>query len=136
MPKPRIYVETTIPSTYYTDRSDPEMVRNRLATRRWWAGAPLSCDLVTSQAVLNELGRGKSRHVPWRLWMLHGLPLLDPDGDVVATVGIYVSRKLMPADPRGDALHVALASHHNATCSLRGTTAIWPTTTNWIISEG
>lgn len=112
MPKPRVYIETTIPSTYYTDRSDAEMVKNRLATQKWWARALLSCDLFTSQAVLDELGRGMSMHVPWRLWMLRAIPLLDPDEAVTATAGIYIKRKLMPADPLGDALHVALASHH------------------------
>lgn len=112
MPKPCVYVETTIPSTYFTDRGDPEMVKNRHATRRWWAMARASCELVTSQAVLNELGRGKSKHVPWRLSLLNGLRLLDPDANVLATAAVYISRKAMPGDPVGDALHLALASHY------------------------
>jgi predicted nucleic acid-binding protein len=112
MPKPRVYVETTIPSAYYTDRSDPESARNRADTHRWWMHALNSCNLLTSQAVLDELGRGKSRHVPWRLWMLEGLPLLVPQDDIYATADVYINRKAMPADPLGDALHLALASHY------------------------
>jgi predicted nucleic acid-binding protein len=112
MPKPRVYVETTIPSAYYTDRRDSQMLENRLATRRWWNLAVNSCELVTSRAVLKELGRGKSRHVPWRLAMLGDLGLLEADESVFATAAVYISRKVMPADPGGDALHLALASHH------------------------
>jgi predicted nucleic acid-binding protein len=112
MPKLRVYVETTIPSTYHTDRSDPEMVENRLATRKWWEIAQHSCELVTSQAVLIELARGESRHVPSRLAMLARLGRLEAEESVYATAGVYIRRKAMPADPLGDALHLALASHH------------------------
>lgn len=112
MTKPRVYVETTIPSVYYTDRSDPQMRKDRLATRAWWARVMATCELVTSRAVLNELARGKSRHVPWRLALLNGLRLLEADDRVLATAAVYISRKAMPRDPLGDALHLALASHH------------------------
>ena len=112
MPKPRVYVETTIPSTYYTDRTDPDMVKNRLKTRRWWDLALRSCELVTGRAVLDELARGTSHHVKRRLALLHGLRVLEADEQIEATARVYIQRKLMPADPLGDALHLALASHN------------------------
>jgi hypothetical protein len=36
MPKPRAYIETTIPSFYYDPRLDPEIVERRQWTRLWW----------------------------------------------------------------------------------------------------
>ncbi|HLM69436.1 MAG TPA: type II toxin-antitoxin system VapC family toxin [Longimicrobium sp.] len=112
MPKPRVYVETTIPSTYYTSRTDPATVEHHLVTRRWWETAIHACELVTGRAVLDELAEGRSDHVRWRLALLEGLPVLEADDEVHATAAGYIQRKLMPADPLGDALHLALASHN------------------------
>lgn len=113
MPKPRVYVETTIPSAYYTDRKDPEMTKRGELTRRWWATAMDSCELVTSFAVMKELMRGRSRHVPARLLLLEGLPLLEITPGVSETMEAYIARKVMPANPSEDALHLALASHYS-----------------------
>jgi predicted nucleic acid-binding protein len=67
---------------------------------------------VTSRAVLDELAQGRSDHVKWRLALLEGLPVLEADEKVRATARVYIQRKLMPVDPLGDALHLALASHN------------------------
>jgi len=40
------------------------------------------------------------------------LPLLETDPAVLEIVEAYLSHKMMPADPFGDALHLALASFH------------------------
>ncbi len=37
--KPRVYVETTVPSFYYEVRAEPEMVARRDWTRQWWSRA-------------------------------------------------------------------------------------------------
>ena len=36
----------------------------------------------------------------------------EPDTSVVEIVEAYIHHKVMPADPAGDALHLALASYH------------------------
>ena len=36
--KPRVYVETSIPSFYHETRPEPEMVAQRIWTRQWWDG--------------------------------------------------------------------------------------------------
>jgi predicted nucleic acid-binding protein len=112
MSKPRVYIETTIPSAYYTDRKDPDMVMRRESTRLWWKAARIGCELVTSRAVLDELGRGSSPHVAARLALLAGLRRLALTDEVAKTADLYIRRKLMPDDPLGDALHLALASHY------------------------
>jgi predicted nucleic acid-binding protein len=113
MPRRRIYVESTIPSAYYTSRPGPDMAKRRDETRRWWREALATCELVSSVIVLRELQDGTSEHVPHRLALIRDLDLLDVTHDVNATASVYMNRKLMPADPPSDALHLALASHYN-----------------------
>jgi predicted nucleic acid-binding protein len=112
MPKPRVYIETTIPSAYYTGRTDPETIKRHVATRRWWDLASRSCEMVTSDAVREELARGTSVHVRPRLQLIKALVVLDAPPPILAAASVYITQKLMPADPLGDALHLALASHH------------------------
>ena len=40
MPKPRVYVETTIPSFYHEARAAADIAARREWTRRWWDGTP------------------------------------------------------------------------------------------------
>ncbi len=40
------------------------------------------------------------------------LPMLEITPAIAEIVDAYVCHKLMPADPSGDALHLAIASHH------------------------
>ena len=57
--KKRVYIETTIPSFYYETRVEPEMVARRNWTRDWWDHHARRYDLVTSEAVFEELSEGK-----------------------------------------------------------------------------
>ncbi len=56
--KPKVYVETSIPSFYYEVRTQPDMVARREWTREFWNQATDNYLLVTSLAVLDELNRG------------------------------------------------------------------------------
>jgi len=112
LPRPRVYVETTIPSAYYTGRTGTDMVAQREWTRRWWHLATAGYELVTSFVVYRELLGGKSRHVSARLALLRDLELLDVTPAVRETAQTYASQKLMPAKPLSDAMHLALASHY------------------------
>jgi predicted nucleic acid-binding protein len=112
MIKPRVYVETTIPSAYFEDRTAATIVARREWTREWWAEAPDRYELVTSLAVTNELSAGRVERTAERLALVQDLPLLPIVPAVVETVQAYVRHKLMPLDPGGDALHLALASYH------------------------
>jgi len=109
MEKPRVYIETTIPSAYFDARPDPAMVARRDATRRWWATAGERYELVTSLAVEEELRSGPSR---WRkewLALISTLPRLKTGSAVMEIVGVYLRHKLMPLN---DAMHLASASAH------------------------
>lgn len=112
MPRPRVYVETTIPSAYYDRRKDPYVVARRESTRRWWAAAVLNYELVTSPIVHDELRRGPSeRNVDW-LKLLEGIALVTVEPRLDEIVHTYIRQRLMPARPDTDAFHLALASYH------------------------
>lgn len=112
MSKPRLYVETTIPSFYHETRTTADVVARRRWTRAWWAGASSRYELVTSPAVLDELAGGMEERSTLRLSLLQDLPLLPVEPAIVEIVEAYIQHKLMPADPAGDALHLAMASYH------------------------
>ena len=112
MEKPRVYIETTIPSFYHEVRTAPDIVVRKDWTRLWWSTAPAAYDLVTSVAVLEELTDGPPEHVEDWLALLRGLPLLAVEPDIDVIVQTYLQHRVMPADPGGDALHLALASFH------------------------
>jgi predicted nucleic acid-binding protein len=112
MSKPRVYVETTIPSFYHETRTAPDILARRRWTRQWWSGAPERYELVTSSPVLDELAGGPRGRIAERLALVRELPLLAIEPGITEIVQAYIRHKLMPADPAGDALHLALASYH------------------------
>lgn len=112
MPKPRVYVETTIPNFYYDFRPSPAVAERREWTRLWWADAADRYELVTSLVVLDELGAGTSEYVPLRKALLRDLTRVHYFPAVAEIVRAYVDHKLMPARRSEDATHLALASFH------------------------
>jgi len=110
--KPRVYIETTIPSFYHEVRAAPDIVARRDWTRRWWDGAMDRYELVTSPAVLDELAGGLPERGAMRLDLVRDLPLLPIEPAILEIVQSYIRYRLMPADPGGDAMHLALASYH------------------------
>lgn len=112
MQTPRIYVETSIPSFYHELRTSPDVVARRDWTRQWWDEAPAKYELVTSAAVINELSAGIPERSALRLSLIQSLPLLPIESAIIDIVTTYIQQKVMPADPAGDALHLAVASFH------------------------
>ena len=106
------------------------MIARRDWTNQWWTHARDRDELVTSEAVLNELGRGGHPRRGDCLALVSGLKLLPIDGAIAETIEGYLSHRLMPRDPLGDALHLALASHHRCDFLASGTAATSPTRTS------
>jgi len=108
----KIYIETTIPSFYYEARTEPDMVARREWTRQWWTIGRKEFELVTSVAIIDELGQGDFPAQGDCLALLEGLPVLAVEPAILEIVESYISHHVMPNDPVGDALHLALASHY------------------------
>ena len=110
--KSRIYIETSIPSFYHEVRGEPEMVARRGWTRQFWDDAVKDYSLVTSVAVLDELEKGDFPNKERSLELVGELPLVPVEPEISEIVEVYINQKVMPRDPSGDALHLALASYH------------------------
>ncbi len=109
--KPVVYIETSIPSFYHETRSEPEIVARRDWTRQWWDNFSHNYTLLTSEAVLDELSSGNYPNKQSILELVNDLPLIPVEPSITEIVQTYIQHKVMPVDPLGDALHLALASH-------------------------
>src|SRR5712691_5945699 len=110
--EPRVYIETSIPRFYHGCRTAPDMVARRDWTRDWWDNHRQSYLLVTSEAVLDELTRGDYPQKEEALLLIDAVSLLEIADPITEIVEAYVRHKLMPQNPLGDALHLALASYY------------------------
>jgi predicted nucleic acid-binding protein len=108
----RVYIETTIPSFYREVRTEPEMVARRNWTRAWWDHRRHAYQFVTSVAVLDELQAGTFPEQDQALALLREVPFVPVEPAIIEIVETYMQRMVMPRDPTGDALHLALASYH------------------------
>jgi predicted nucleic acid-binding protein len=61
---------------------------------------------------VDELERGDFSNREDCLRLIASLPLLAVEPAVLEIVQTYIARRVMPRNPVGDALHLALASHH------------------------
>ena len=102
-----IYVETSIPSFYHETRHELEHQARRQWTREWWDIARLRDELVTSEAVLLELGRAPEPKRANGLALVESLPLLDIVDAVDELVAVYLAHRPVglslrtPARPAG-----------------------------------
>jgi len=106
-----VYIETSIVSHATAWPSpDPATAVLQDQAKRWMNEQRPLYDVVTSQLVLDEAALGDADAAARRLKMLDGIPVLPayPDADTVADE--IISRSMMPASARIDALHVALAA--------------------------
>ncbi|EDN66206.1 conserved hypothetical protein [Beggiatoa sp. PS] len=108
----RIYIETSIPSFYFTERQSPEAIARKNWTRQWWKEYSSHFTLLTSVAVISELSQGKNKITTDRINLLKGLELLEITQEIEEITAIYIEKQVMPNDPAGDALHLALASFY------------------------
>jgi predicted nucleic acid-binding protein len=110
----RVYIETTIPSAYHEHRRDTDSVFRRNHTRLWWDRYAPHYDLLTSEAVLQEL-RHPAYPAAKRIACLTLIEsvLLTPVTDlVIEAAEVYAREFVMPSPPSLDAVHLALASVH------------------------
>ena len=107
--KPRVYIETTIPSFYHETRPQPEMVARRNWTRAFRDTKRHEYELVTSDAVFDELAHAVPHKGGAVLDLLWGLDLLGRTPEVMALAQHYIEQRVMPRGLYGDALHLALA---------------------------
>ncbi len=111
--KPRIYLETTIPSylTSWLSR-DLIMAAHQQTTRDWWETRRQDFELFVSQFVIEEAGVGDPDAARRRLELLADVPLLDPNEDVYTLADQLMKRVPLPSKAAADALHIAVTAVH------------------------
>jgi len=67
---------------------------------------------VTSEPVLEELKKGFHPNKKSVTALVKNIPILAVDPENTDIVRAYIRHKVMPSDPVGDAIHLALASYH------------------------
>jgi len=109
---PKVYIETSIPSFYHETRTEPDIMVRKNWTQHWWDFKREAYELFTSEAVMHELEGGDYPTKHDALSLLEDVPLLAITESVSEIVETYIRRSVMPTNPAGDALHLALASHY------------------------
>ena len=106
-----VYIETSIISHASAwDSRDPAIAVLQHQARRWLSEKAPNYQLVTSQFVIDEASLGDPDAAGRRLALLSGVAVLVPDAQVEDIADEIISRSLMPAKARLDALHVASAA--------------------------
>jgi hypothetical protein len=108
--KPKVYLETTIPS-YLTARPSRDLVTaaHQQITREWWDTRRHDFDLFVSQMVIDEASAGDPEAAIRRLDVLASQPLLDPQAEGTALAQMLIDHIPLPARAAADALHIAIA---------------------------
>ena len=111
--KPKIYLETTVPS-YLTAWPSRDLIRagHQQITQEWWQTRRQHFDLYISQFVLDEVSAGDTEAASERLIALQDLPLLDLTDEVGELSAALVTSLALPAKATTDAAHIAVAAVH------------------------
>ncbi len=109
--KPRVYIETTIPS-YLTAWQSPQLVMaaNQQVTREWWESRREDFELYCSELVIREASAGDADAAVRRLAVLQGIPLLEGSPLADSLARTLVSAVSLPAKAASDALHIAISA--------------------------
>lgn len=109
--KPRVYLETTVPSylTAWPSR-DLIMASHQQMTREWWESRRQDFDVFVSQFVIDEASAGDPDAARRRLEVLADLPLLYPSDDVEPLAAELMKRVPLPPKAAADSLHIAIAT--------------------------
>ncbi len=110
--KEKVYIETSVIGAYFDERTDIVSAAQKYWTRIWWDDVRGKYDVFKSRAVIDELQHPDYPHSQEALRLIENLPDLQIETEIRHVVKIYIQNRIMPKNPLGDALHLALASCH------------------------
>jgi predicted nucleic acid-binding protein len=108
--KPKVYIETSIPS-YLTAWHSRDLVvaGNQETTREWWDRRN-DFELYISEFVLQEVSSGDSRAAADRLKALEDIPEIEITEQVAVIAEKLLAEASLPSKARVNALHIATAA--------------------------
>lgn len=109
--KPKVYIETTIPS-YLAARPSRDLLiaAHQQLTRDWWESRRPAFDLYVSEPVLEEASAGDAMPAKARLDLLANIPVLALTSGILRLAESLVTDGPIPRKAAGDALHIAIAT--------------------------
>src|SRR6266851_10287305 len=104
--KPKLYVETTIPS-YLTSRPSRDLIiaSHQQITREWWEKRRDAFQLYISQLVIDEASAGDPGAARERLKAIQDLPLLDITPQTAELASGILASGIIPRKAATDAAH-------------------------------
>jgi len=111
--KPKVYLETTIPSllTAWPSR-DLILAADQQSTRDWWENRRQDFELFVSPEVLGEAGEGDPTAARLRLEAINTFPVLAATEAVEELTRAILATGRIPPRATRDAAHIAFASVH------------------------
>jgi hypothetical protein len=111
MPKPTVYVETTVIG-HLVGRilADPAVAGRQTVTRDWWPTATKNYRLFVSRLVADECGAGDAEAAAERLAVLDSLDFLAASVGADELAKLLISGQAIPATEPRDAAHISLAA--------------------------
>ncbi|MEI6085492.1 MAG: type II toxin-antitoxin system VapC family toxin [Verrucomicrobiota bacterium] len=111
--KPKIYIETTIPSMLVARPSRQVLIAGQQqATRDWWTQRRQRFDLYVSVFVTREIAQGDTVAAKQRAAVLADCGVLPFPKEAEALTRALLASRLIPAKAETDAAHVATAAVH------------------------
>jgi len=114
--KPKLYLETTIPS-YLTAKQSRDIIQTarQQITSEWWDNRLNDFEIFISQVVIDEASEGDTIASTKRMEVIKTFPLLDVTEEVVDLAEKIIIKKIIPEKAVRDALHIAVATFHEMT---------------------
>ncbi len=109
--KQRVYIETSIAS-YLTARTSRDMVvaAHQELTLQWWETRSSMFEILVSELVREEAGKGDWEASTKRMAAIKKLPILKTNDAAVSLAEQLVLSGTIPRDSVADALHIAIAA--------------------------
>jgi hypothetical protein len=112
--KPRLYIETTIPSYLVSSPSKDVIVAgHQQITRFWWDTRRDDFEIFISQFIIDEASEGDAAQVQKRLKAIETFAQLEITNEVLRLAEAFLSNNIIPKKAATDAAHIAVAAVHN-----------------------
>lgn len=110
-PRPRLYLDTTVPSYYVAKPStDLVLAGHQHLTREWWDLRSSDYEIFISDLVLQEARRGDADAAERRYSAIAEFAVLRITQEALDLAAVYLKELPLPASAEADALHLALAT--------------------------
>jgi predicted nucleic acid-binding protein len=111
--KPKLYIETTIPSYLVSAPSrDVIIAGHQQTTKLWWESRKELFDIFISQLVIDEVSAGNPEQARLRLEAIRVFPQLEIVDEAVQLAAELVKAGVFPQKASTDAAHIAVTAVH------------------------